>query len=234
MELDWLKDFLALAEQKNFSRAADIRNVTQPAFSRRIRALEDWIGTPLLCEVRREPPSRRPALFPAARRRHDSQPASSTPRHEGGGRAREGDAIDRRNACALVHLLSRWIRRHMRFEGLGTLNLISDSMEACEQIMLGGEVHFLLCHYHADARPASSPTVSRASRWATTSWSRSARRTRRAARSGLFQAHRKDRCGYSPTAKPLGLAGSWRHIKSEGTRSPAWRLSLPLISLRRC
>ncbi|HEX2474430.1 MAG TPA: LysR family transcriptional regulator, partial [Lacipirellulaceae bacterium] len=47
MDLDWLKDFLALAEQGNFSRAADVRNVTQPAFSRRIRAMEDWIGVPL-------------------------------------------------------------------------------------------------------------------------------------------------------------------------------------------
>jgi hypothetical protein len=47
MQLDWLKDFLALAEQRNFSRAADARIVSLPAFSRRIRALEDWIGTPL-------------------------------------------------------------------------------------------------------------------------------------------------------------------------------------------
>ena len=47
MDLDWLKDFLALAQEKNFSRAADARHVTQPAFSRRIRALEDWMGTPL-------------------------------------------------------------------------------------------------------------------------------------------------------------------------------------------
>ena len=47
MDMSWLEDFLALAEQRSFSRAADVRNVTQPAFSRRIRALEDWIGTPL-------------------------------------------------------------------------------------------------------------------------------------------------------------------------------------------
>ena len=46
----------------------------------------------------------------------------------------------------------------MRFEALGTLNLISDSMEACEQIMLGGEVHFLLCHYHADAPTRFEPS----------------------------------------------------------------------------
>ena len=47
MDLDWLKDFLALAEHGNFSRAADARHVTQPAFSRRIRALEEWVGTAL-------------------------------------------------------------------------------------------------------------------------------------------------------------------------------------------
>ena len=47
MDLDWLRDFLALADERNFSRAADARHVTQPAFSRRIRALEDWIGAPL-------------------------------------------------------------------------------------------------------------------------------------------------------------------------------------------
>ena len=51
MDLDWLKDFLTLAEQKNFSRAADARNVSQPAFSRRIRALEDWIGTALFASA---------------------------------------------------------------------------------------------------------------------------------------------------------------------------------------
>ena len=47
MDLDWVRDFLALAEHRTFSRAAEARNVTQPAFSRRIRALEEWVGTPL-------------------------------------------------------------------------------------------------------------------------------------------------------------------------------------------
>ncbi|HWU74121.1 MAG TPA: LysR family transcriptional regulator, partial [Sphingomonas sp.] len=47
MELAWLEDFIALSETGNFSRAAELRHVTQPAFSRRIRALEDWVGTPL-------------------------------------------------------------------------------------------------------------------------------------------------------------------------------------------
>ena len=48
MELKWLEDFLSLAETGSFSRSAELRHVTQPAFSRRIRALETWIGSPLI------------------------------------------------------------------------------------------------------------------------------------------------------------------------------------------
>ena len=47
MELRWLEDFLALAEQRTFARAAAVRRMTQPAFGRRIRALEEWFGTRL-------------------------------------------------------------------------------------------------------------------------------------------------------------------------------------------
>lgn len=48
MELKWLKDFIALVEQGSFSKAAEARFVTQPAFSRRIRSLENWLGVSLV------------------------------------------------------------------------------------------------------------------------------------------------------------------------------------------
>ena len=48
MELKWLEDFTALARLRNFSQAAVERNVTQPAFSRRIRAVEEWFGVELI------------------------------------------------------------------------------------------------------------------------------------------------------------------------------------------
>lgn len=48
MEVNWLEDFLTLAVTRNFSRAAQMRNVTQPAFSRRIQILEAWVGAPLI------------------------------------------------------------------------------------------------------------------------------------------------------------------------------------------
>lgn len=48
IETKWLEDFLALAELRNFSRAAESRSVTQPAFSRRIRSLEKMLGVELI------------------------------------------------------------------------------------------------------------------------------------------------------------------------------------------
>jgi DNA-binding transcriptional LysR family regulator len=60
MELKWIEDFLALAQYQSFSRAADMRNVTQSGFSRRIQALEQWAGADLI-DRSRYPPSLTPA-----------------------------------------------------------------------------------------------------------------------------------------------------------------------------
>ena len=48
MDLNWLRDFECLSRSQNFTRAADERNITQSAFSRRIKALESWVGMPLI------------------------------------------------------------------------------------------------------------------------------------------------------------------------------------------
>ncbi len=48
METKWLEDFVSLAETRSFSRSAQLRHVTQPAFSRRIQALEAWAGVDLV------------------------------------------------------------------------------------------------------------------------------------------------------------------------------------------
>ncbi len=48
MEIRWLDDFIALAKTRNFSRAADERNVTQPTLSRRIKLLEDEMRVTLI------------------------------------------------------------------------------------------------------------------------------------------------------------------------------------------
>ncbi|MDD2729747.1 LysR substrate-binding domain-containing protein [Malikia sp.] len=48
MDTKWLEDFVSLAETHSFSRSAQLRHVTQPAFSRRIQSLEAWAGTDLV------------------------------------------------------------------------------------------------------------------------------------------------------------------------------------------
>jgi DNA-binding transcriptional LysR family regulator len=53
MELKWLDDYLALIETGSFSAAAERRHVSQPAFSRRIQMLEDWLGVTLIDRARK-------------------------------------------------------------------------------------------------------------------------------------------------------------------------------------
>ncbi len=47
-ETKLLKDLIALSKTGSFTKAAELRNVTHPAFSRRIRELENWAGTRLV------------------------------------------------------------------------------------------------------------------------------------------------------------------------------------------
>lgn len=48
MKLVWIEDLLTLAEAGSFSRAAALRHITQPAFSRRIQLLETWLEVQLV------------------------------------------------------------------------------------------------------------------------------------------------------------------------------------------
>lgn len=152
MELNWLEDFLALAECGNFSRAAQRRNLTQPAFSRRIRALEDWTGTPLFDR------STQPVGLTEAGRRFRPF-ADETVRRllQGREEARlAGGAAATALRFAATHALSltffpNWLRGLEEQARLGAIHLLSDSMQACEQVMMQGQAQFLLCHAHAAA-----------------------------------------------------------------------------------
>ncbi|WP_282175933.1 LysR family transcriptional regulator [Vibrio nereis] len=48
MDLKWIEDFLYLSQYGSFAKAAKARNVTQPAFGRRIKLLEEWLGADLV------------------------------------------------------------------------------------------------------------------------------------------------------------------------------------------
>jgi len=53
MNLTWIEDLLAIAESTSLSEAAQRRNITQPAFSRRIQGIEDRLGVKILDRTRR-------------------------------------------------------------------------------------------------------------------------------------------------------------------------------------
>ena len=48
MEITQLEAFVAVVEEKSFSRAAARLLRTQPAISQSVRRLEEWAGEPLL------------------------------------------------------------------------------------------------------------------------------------------------------------------------------------------
>ena len=151
MNIALLEDFKALVEGMNFSRAAEARNITQPAFSRRVRALERWIGTPLF---NRE--SHRLELTPAGVRFR--YVAEETLRRLYQGRQEALDAVSAAASLrfASTHVLSinffpAWLRQIEPGLVSDSVRLTADSMQGCERIMLQGQAHFLLCHYHPAA-----------------------------------------------------------------------------------
>ncbi len=157
MEITWLEDFVALAEHMNFSRAAAARQVTQPAFGRRISALERWVGAPL---VDRE--THRLCLTAAGAQ--FLPVAEETLRRLRQGRREALDAANiaaslrfaATNALALT-FFPAWLRQLGATVSSNAINLVADNMQGCEQIMLDGQAQFLLCHYHAAAAPRLNP-----------------------------------------------------------------------------
>ncbi len=146
MQLDWLEDFLALADERNFSRAAERRNVTQPAFGRRIRSLESWVGAALFVRTKTGTD-----LSPSGEQFHGHIQVSVRDLYRARTAARE--AVDETASVltiAATHALSftffpHWIVEHAPHE---PINLKSDSFQACEKMMQRGEASFLLAHHH--------------------------------------------------------------------------------------
>ncbi len=155
MNLIWLEDFVALAATGNFSRAAQERHSSQPAFSRRIRALEEWIGADLF--DRSTQPARLTevgewflGVAQELRARVSRIPGDAK-------RVAEANSVTLR--IASTHALSltflpRWLRTLESKAILGPIELMSDMLPRCEALLLQSKVQFVLSHSHPDARGA--------------------------------------------------------------------------------
>lgn len=149
MNLSWLEDFLALAACGNFSRAAEERNMTQPAFSRRIRALEEWIGGELFNRATQPATLTETGKWFEVVAKDMLARAARIP-----GEAR---AFNEANSNALriasTHALSftfmpSWLRSLESKITIGQVQLVSDVMQRCESLLLESQVQFLLTHSH--------------------------------------------------------------------------------------
>jgi LysR family transcriptional regulator, hypochlorite-specific transcription factor HypT len=149
MNLSWLDDFLVLAENGNFSRAAAERNMTQPAFSRRIRALEEWVGVTLIDR------GTHPATLTEAGewfRSIAQELRARVARIPDDARA-VADAGSATLRFAATHALSftflpAWLRSLETRVAVGPIQVVSDVMQHCETLMLQGRAQFLLSHAH--------------------------------------------------------------------------------------
>ncbi|OHD06775.1 LysR family transcriptional regulator [Sphingopyxis sp. RIFCSPHIGHO2_12_FULL_65_19] len=153
MEMAWLEDFGALILAGNFSRAASARCVTQPAFSRRIRALEEWLGVELV-----DRSTHQMVLTPAGKR--FAVIAETVLREIEHGR-REVQEIAGTSASMVKILVTHALALNFFPQWLAALQamtdteipiqLTADNMGTSEQMMLGGKAHFCLCYFHPGA-----------------------------------------------------------------------------------
>lgn len=152
MNISWLEDFLVLAAVGNFSRAAEDRYMTQPAFGRRVRALEEWLGVELF--DRSTQPVR---LTEAGQWFQGVAPEllAEVARLPGAARA-VAEANSKSLRFAATHALSLtfmpgWLRSYGAHTMAGTLQLESDMLHRCEALLAQSKVQFVLCHAHGQA-----------------------------------------------------------------------------------
>ncbi len=149
MEIAWLEDFLTLSVTNNFSRAAETRHVSQPAFSRRIRNLEHWVGTPLV--DRSVYPV---ALTPAGdafRKAAEECLRSLRDAREEATRlvARSGEVI----SFAALHTLAlsyfpRWSADLQSTLGTMSFRMVADNLSGCIEAVISGSSDLTLCYSH--------------------------------------------------------------------------------------
>lgn len=151
MEAKWLEDFLSLARTGSFSVSATERNVTQPAFSRRIKALEDWVGVALI--DRSTYPTR---LTPAGVTFVAAVRAATTSLQSARQELRQAARADRQLLrIATQHslasgFLARWLATLTLSRDDLLVRVQADNRHDCVRGLEDGNVDLLVCYTHPD------------------------------------------------------------------------------------
>ena len=162
MRLDWLEDILAVLDSGSFARAAEMRNLTQSAFTRRIRAIEDGIGTPLFDR------SRKPVqLLPDVRAREDEmRRLAADLRALRDGLRRSAAGAGRTIALACQHAITTTVSPRL-VQALArdrAVRVRSGNREDCLSQLVTGEVDIAVIYDspHGPPRPDSRAFLERA------------------------------------------------------------------------
>jgi DNA-binding transcriptional LysR family regulator len=146
MELKWLEDLIALADAETLTKAAERRNVTQPAFSRRLKAIEDWLGTPVVDR------SRKPAcVTPAIRRQIDTIRTLAHNFRQLRNEIQAWESTQRRLVIAAQHTISvfylpRFLKRLPDVLPATAIRLRSANRDECYSMLMIREAMILVCY----------------------------------------------------------------------------------------
>lgn len=154
MDLNWLRDFECLSRTLNFTRAANERNITQSAFSRRIKALESWVGLPLVnratypIQITEAGRQFLPVAMGAISQLAETRQA-----------IRDTDMGDSRfvrfsvlHTISVNYLADRIEELQIDIPDLRA-RVISDSLSSCCELLIEGAVDIMLCYYHPSVSP---------------------------------------------------------------------------------
>ena len=160
MELNWLEDFLTLSVTGNFSRAAETRHVSQPAFSRRIRNLEYWVGTPLV-DRSVYPIALTPAGEAFRKKAGEALNALEYAREEAKGMVSRSEQMI---SFAALHTLAlnfypAWIGSLQKEIGEIKSRLIADNLSGCVEALMSGSCDLILCYSHPGVPTALDATL---------------------------------------------------------------------------
>lgn len=149
MESRWLEDFLSLVDTRNFSRSAQARYTTQPAFSRRIKSLEEWVGAQLFNRT-----TQPITLTPSGERFRPFAEDVLRRLYQGREEARSISQVSANTIrFAATHSLSlnffpSWLRAlEMRSHTLNT-RLDTSHFNECIHLLQRGDCHFLITYTH--------------------------------------------------------------------------------------
>ncbi|MFC3615329.1 LysR family transcriptional regulator [Lutimaribacter marinistellae] len=146
MNMLWFDDVLTLLEERNMTRAAARRNITQPAFSRRVRSFEEWLGIEVL-----DRKSNRVEISPALTMNEAEIRSMIARLNELRTKIAQHDPAVSTTTIAATHALAystfpdMALRARASFQGL-RFRLRTANLSDCVTLFLRGDTEMLLCY----------------------------------------------------------------------------------------